>query len=112
MSGEKFNLAWSDFDTSALQTLRDLLVDTDFVDVTLASVDVKQTRAHKVEFWTNSSLLLHQHQRLRHCHRRHLPVCSWVFFWAHSFISTDLFKIKLSQEPVLFLPGPEPLFNL
>jgi len=48
MSGEKFNLAWSDFDTSALQTLRDLLVDTDFVDVTLASHDDEQIKAHKV----------------------------------------------------------------
>jgi len=48
MSGEKFNLAWSDFDTSVIQTLRDLLVDTDFVDVTLASHDDEQIKAHKV----------------------------------------------------------------
>ena len=48
MSGEKFNLTLSDFDTSAIQTLGDLLVDTDFVDVTLASHDDAQIKAHKV----------------------------------------------------------------
>ena len=47
MSGEKFNLAWNDFECSVSQTVRDLLSDTDFADVTLASHDDEQIRAHK-----------------------------------------------------------------
>ena len=47
MSGEKFNLAWRDFEFSVSQTVRDLLSDTDFTDVTLASHDEEQIKAHK-----------------------------------------------------------------
>ena len=48
MEGEKLTLTWDDFDTSAPHTFRQLLGDTDFTDVTLASADNQQISAHKV----------------------------------------------------------------
>ena len=45
---ESFNLSWSNFESAALQTVQDLFSDTEFVDVTLASDDEEQIKAHKV----------------------------------------------------------------
>jgi hypothetical protein len=45
---ESFNLSWSNFESAALQTVQNLFSDTELVDVTLASEDDKQIKAHKV----------------------------------------------------------------
>ena len=45
---ESFNLSWSNFESAALQTVQNLFSDTELVDVTLASDDDKQIKAHKV----------------------------------------------------------------
>jgi len=48
MSEEKLNLSWSNFESAASKTVRDLFSDTEFADVTLASDDEEQMQAHKV----------------------------------------------------------------
>ena len=48
MTSEKFNLTWNDFEKCASNSLKDLLGEQDFVDVTLVSEDDKQIKAHKV----------------------------------------------------------------
>ena len=48
MSGEKFDLTWDDFGSNVVNTIRNLLDDTQFTDVTLVSDDRKRIRAHKV----------------------------------------------------------------
>ena len=48
MYSEKFNLSWNEFDNCASNTFKELLGETDFVDVTLVSDDLKQIKAHKV----------------------------------------------------------------
>ena len=41
-------IAWDDFEVHAPNTFRELWTDQDFTDVTLATVDDKQVKAHKV----------------------------------------------------------------
>ena len=48
MTDNTFYLRWNNFETNAPNTLRKLWNDQDFADVTLATVDDKQIRAHKV----------------------------------------------------------------
>ena len=48
MSTEKLSLAWNEFEDTSVQNCRNLLCDTEFVDVTLASHDDEQIQAHKV----------------------------------------------------------------
>jgi len=48
MSEEKFDLSWNDFGSNAVNTIRNLLIDTQFTDVTLISDDRKKIKAHKV----------------------------------------------------------------
>merc|ERR1712098_575643 len=48
MSDEKFDLAWNDFESNAINTIRNLLNDTQFTDVTLISDDRRRIKAHKV----------------------------------------------------------------
>ena len=48
MAAETFNLSWNDFDTCTRKTFQNLISDQDFTDVTLACVDNKQLKAHKV----------------------------------------------------------------
>jgi len=45
---EAFSLSWSDFETASSTTIRDLFSDLEFADVTLASHDEEQIKAHKV----------------------------------------------------------------
>ena len=45
---DRFNLSWDSFQGSTLASIKELLTDEDFVDVTLASDDGKQLKAHKV----------------------------------------------------------------
>merc|ERR1712098_45727 len=47
MSDEKFDLAWNDFESNAINTIRNLLTDTQFTDVTLISDDRRRIKAHK-----------------------------------------------------------------
>jgi hypothetical protein len=56
MYPEKFNLSWNDFDKGASNTFKELLGETDFVDVTLVSDDLKQIKAHKVILSACSSI--------------------------------------------------------
>ena len=48
MSLEKFNLSWNDYGSWTKNTFQDLLNDHEFTDVTLASEDERQIKAHKV----------------------------------------------------------------
>merc|ERR1711983_85135 len=48
MSDEKFDLAWNDFESNAINTIRNLLNDTQFTDVTLISDDRRRIPAHKI----------------------------------------------------------------
>ena len=57
MYSEKFNLSWNEFDNCASNTFKELLGETDFVDVTLVSDDLKQIKAHKVILGACSSKL-------------------------------------------------------
>ena len=52
-----FNLSCNDFDKVSSNTLKELLGQTDFADVTLVSGDLKQIRAHKVILLSPSSFL-------------------------------------------------------
>ena len=48
MDGDKMLLSWNNFETTAPNTFRKSWTDQDFADVTLATEDDKQIRAHKV----------------------------------------------------------------
>ena len=54
---EKFNLSWNEFDNCTSNTFKELLGETDFVDVTLVSDDLQQIKAHKVILSASSSVL-------------------------------------------------------
>jgi len=54
MSSESFNLSWSDFTSSASESFRKLLTDTNFADVTLVCDDDQQINAHKVILGSSS----------------------------------------------------------
>jgi len=56
MSGN-FNLSHDEFDTMATGTLKSLIADQDFTDVTLACEDNQQIKAHKVILGSYSSTL-------------------------------------------------------
>ena len=45
---DTFNLTWSEFGNTAGETIRNLVSDKDFTDVTLACGDGQQIKAHKV----------------------------------------------------------------
>ena len=47
MSSEQFNLAWKEFENSTSRSFRNLYLDQDFTDVTLATKDGKQIKAHR-----------------------------------------------------------------
>merc|ERR1711983_214397 len=48
MLDEKFDIGWNDFESNAINTIRNLLNDTQFTDVTLISDDRRRIKAHKV----------------------------------------------------------------
>ena len=48
MNDKTIELRWEHFETNAPNTFRNLWNDKDFADVTLATVDDQQIRAHKV----------------------------------------------------------------
>ena len=48
MATEKFSLSWNQFGSNAQNTLKNLVNDQNFTDVTLVSADHKQINAHKV----------------------------------------------------------------
>ena len=48
MAAAKFSLSWSEFDSTVINTFKNLLSDKHFTDVTLVSEDGKQVKAHKV----------------------------------------------------------------
>ena len=48
MSQEKLDLAWNDFESNAINMIRNLLNDTQFADVTLISDDRRRIKAHKI----------------------------------------------------------------
>ena len=52
---EKFNLSWNGFSESAANTIKDLLQDQDFADVTLVCDDNRQLKTHKVVISSCSS---------------------------------------------------------
>ena len=57
MTPELYNLSWNEFETGAINTFKQLFGQTDFVDVTLVSEDLKQIKAHKVILSACSSIL-------------------------------------------------------
>ena len=48
MTDNTVEMWWNNFETNAHNTFRNLWNDQDFADVTLATVDDQQSRAHKV----------------------------------------------------------------
>jgi len=54
---DRFNLSWDDFQTSTISSIKDLLNDEQFTDVTLACDDGKQVKAHKIILSSCSSFL-------------------------------------------------------
>ena len=48
MESQKFNLCWNEFDKAASQTLKNLISDQEFTDVTLTCDDDNQMQAHKI----------------------------------------------------------------
>ena len=54
---EQLNLSWNEFEKCASNTFKELLEETDFVDVTLVSDDLFQLKAHKVILSSCSSVL-------------------------------------------------------
>ena len=67
MTDKNLNLHWDHFETNAPNTFKKLWNDQDFSDVTLATVDNQQIRAHKVILSSSSKFfrnifLKNQHQ--------------------------------------------------
>jgi len=54
MESQKFNLCWNEFDKAAGQTLRNLMCDQAFTDVTLTCDDDNQIQAHKLVLSSSS----------------------------------------------------------
>ena len=75
MTDNTLELRWDHFDTNAPNTFRKLWNDQDFADVTLATVDDQQIRAHKVI----------------------LSSCSHFF--------RNIFLVNPHQNPLLYLKG-------
>jgi len=48
MENEEYSLIWNEFKSSTSETFKNLLLDQDFVDVTLVCDDERQVNAHKV----------------------------------------------------------------
>lgn len=48
MENEEYSLIWNEFNSSTSETFKNLLLDEDFVDVTLICDDARQFHAHKV----------------------------------------------------------------
>lgn len=48
MENEEYSLIWNEFNSSTSETFKNLLLDEDFVDVTLVCDDSRQFHAHKV----------------------------------------------------------------
>ena len=55
-SSESFQLNWSGFEENASHSFKDLLTDTNFLDVTLASSDHNQVKAHKLILSASSTV--------------------------------------------------------
>ena len=68
MSAEKLSLSWNEFESTSVQNCRDLLADTEFVDVTLASHDDEQIQAHKVILCSASPFFKRIISRNKHQH--------------------------------------------
>ena len=61
-------IAWDDFEVHAPYTFRQLWTDQDFTDVTLATVDDKQVKAHKVILSSCSSFFKNIFLKIQHKH--------------------------------------------
>ena len=55
-SSETFQLNWSGFEENATHSFKELLLDKDFLDVTLASSDNNQIKAHKLILSASSTI--------------------------------------------------------
>ena len=71
MTPEKYNLSWNGFEQSSSNAFRELLSENEFADVTLATGDGKQIKAHKVILSSSSPFFrtillqnMHQHPLL------------------------------------------------
>ena len=54
MDSQKFNLCWNEFDKAASETMRNLISDQEFTDVTLTCDDDNQIHAHKIVLSSSS----------------------------------------------------------
>ena len=57
MAAEIFNLTWKNFEECTINSFKELIGQTEFVDVTLVSEDGKQVKAHKVVLSASSPVL-------------------------------------------------------
>eukprot|EP00092_Neocalanus_flemingeri_P001812 GFUD01001932.1.p1 GENE.GFUD01001932.1~~GFUD01001932.1.p1 ORF type:complete len:254 (-),score=53.80 GFUD01001932.1:5-766(-) len=76
MTAEKFNLTWNDFVKSTSDAFKELLVQQEFVDVTLISEDDKEIKCHKVVLSACSPIL--KNILLRNPHQHPLIYLSGV----------------------------------
>ena len=67
-SNEKLCLQWNDFQPNLITAFRDLRLDKDFADVTLACEDGEQFEAHKVVLISSSPFFKNLLQRNKHPH--------------------------------------------
>ena len=67
-SGEKLSLQWNDFESDISSSFRDLRLDNEFTDVTLACEDGQQVEAHKVVLISSSPFFLSIFKRNKHPH--------------------------------------------
>ena len=68
MSLEKFYLKWNDFQSNVSESFKELRDDLDFCDVTLASDDNQQIKAHKVILAASSPLFMEMLRKNKHNH--------------------------------------------
>jgi len=54
-SSDKYQLQWNGFEGNASSSFKDLIADTNFLDVTLASSDCNQVKAHKLILSSSST---------------------------------------------------------
>ena len=54
MDSQKFNLCWNEYGKAASETLKNLITDQEFTDVTLTCDDDDQIHAHKIVLSSSS----------------------------------------------------------
>ena len=67
-TSEKFCLRWNDFETNIRESFRQLRLENDLFDVTLACDDDQQIEAHKIVLSAGSQFFRNLFQKTKHPH--------------------------------------------